>query len=197
MLRTGQAVNRTVLPDEWQPPFTLRADRTERPAPDRWGRFGRAANALAAIATTPDSNPPAVADAHDELARAAMELASQLDHAAPEQPRATGEVRCSFCERSNRHQEITRMISGPGINICDDCVSLCVEIIEDGRDRLNGSLVGAGAGTGPLPMVAPWRAPGGRGSGPRTRQGPPQHKGAPDGHHRPPAPAARGADDRA
>ncbi|MEJ2208871.1 MAG: ATP-dependent Clp protease ATP-binding subunit ClpX [Anaerolineae bacterium] len=41
---------------------------------------------------------------------------------------------CSFCNRS--HQEVDRLIAGPDdVYICDECVSLCVEILEEERER--------------------------------------------------------------
>ncbi len=37
---------------------------------------------------------------------------------------------CSFCHRSE--EEVKRLIAGPdGVNICDECVGLCVEILEE------------------------------------------------------------------
>ena len=40
-------------------------------------------------------------------------------------------LRCSFCGKSEK--ETHRMIQGPGgVRICDECVRLCMEIIEDG-----------------------------------------------------------------
>jgi len=37
---------------------------------------------------------------------------------------------CSFCQRSEH--EVKRLIAGPdGVNICDECVGLCVEILEE------------------------------------------------------------------
>ncbi len=37
---------------------------------------------------------------------------------------------CSFCHRSE--DEVQRLIAGPdGVNICDECVGLCVEILEE------------------------------------------------------------------
>ena len=36
-------------------------------------------------------------------------------------------IRCSFC---GKHQDqVKRMIAGPGVYICDECVNLCVEVI--------------------------------------------------------------------
>jgi hypothetical protein len=128
---TGQPVRPTVLSERWRPPFRLAAGCSERPESDRWPRFDRAADALAAIATTPGSQPDAVAGAHDELALAALQLAAHLEQLAPEQQQAGGATRCSFCGRSNKHPDIAKMIVGPGTNICSDCVSLCAEIIDE------------------------------------------------------------------
>ncbi|PWW62175.1 ClpX C4-type zinc finger protein [Actinokineospora spheciospongiae] len=36
-------------------------------------------------------------------------------------------VRCSFCRRS--HDEVDKVVAGPGIFICDGCVALAAEII--------------------------------------------------------------------
>ena len=41
---------------------------------------------------------------------------------------------CSFCQRG--HEEVDRLISGPdGVFICDECVALCVEILEEERQK--------------------------------------------------------------
>ena len=37
-------------------------------------------------------------------------------------------VHCSFCGKSQ--DQVTKMISGPGVYICDECVDLCMDIIE-------------------------------------------------------------------
>ncbi|MBQ5738852.1 MAG: ATP-dependent Clp protease ATP-binding subunit ClpX, partial [Oscillospiraceae bacterium] len=39
-------------------------------------------------------------------------------------------VRCSFCGKSEK--EANRMIQGPGVRICDDCVRLCMDILGEG-----------------------------------------------------------------
>jgi ATP-dependent Clp protease ATP-binding subunit ClpX len=42
----------------------------------------------------------------------------------------TGNQRCSFCRRA--HDEVNRLIAGPeGVFICDECVDLCREILEE------------------------------------------------------------------
>ena len=42
------------------------------------------------------------------------------------------ELRCSFCGKSER--EVHRMIQGPGVRICDECVRLCMDVLEDGYE---------------------------------------------------------------
>ena len=37
-------------------------------------------------------------------------------------------VRCSFCGKTQ--DEVDRLIAGPGVYICDECVELCVDIID-------------------------------------------------------------------
>ena len=41
-------------------------------------------------------------------------------------------LRCSFCGKSEK--ETHRMIQGPGVRICDECVQLCMSILNDGFD---------------------------------------------------------------
>ncbi|MGV9679915.1 ClpX C4-type zinc finger protein [Nocardia sp. NPDC003482] len=38
-------------------------------------------------------------------------------------------TRCSFCHK--RAPEVTQLIAGPGVHICDQCVDLCVLILKD------------------------------------------------------------------
>ena len=38
------------------------------------------------------------------------------------------QVCCSFCGKSQ--SQVKRMVAGPGVYICDECVALCQEIIE-------------------------------------------------------------------
>ena len=39
------------------------------------------------------------------------------------------ELRCSFC--SKEQESVKRLIAGPGVYICEECVELCKDIIED------------------------------------------------------------------
>ncbi|MDO4314673.1 MAG: ATP-dependent Clp protease ATP-binding subunit ClpX [Oscillospiraceae bacterium] len=46
-------------------------------------------------------------------------------------------LRCSFCGK--HEQQVHRMIQGPGVRICDECVQLCMSILNDGFDDAGGS----------------------------------------------------------
>jgi hypothetical protein len=39
------------------------------------------------------------------------------------------EVRCSFCAKASHH--VKKLIAGPGVYICDECVELCNDIVGD------------------------------------------------------------------
>ena len=39
-------------------------------------------------------------------------------------------LRCSFCGK--HESQVHRMIQGPGVRICDECVQLCMSILNDG-----------------------------------------------------------------
>ena len=39
-------------------------------------------------------------------------------------------LRCSFCGKHDN--QVHRMIQGPGVRICDECVNLCMSILDDG-----------------------------------------------------------------
>ena len=40
-----------------------------------------------------------------------------------------GPVKCTFCGKTQ--DEVHRIIAGPGVYICNECVELCREIIEE------------------------------------------------------------------
>ena len=42
-------------------------------------------------------------------------------------------LRCSFCGK--HEQQVHRMIQGPGVRICDECVQLCMSILDDGYNE--------------------------------------------------------------
>ena len=39
----------------------------------------------------------------------------------------TGNYRCSFCGKSQ--EEVKKLIAGPSVYICDECIELCNEIM--------------------------------------------------------------------
>ena len=39
------------------------------------------------------------------------------------------QLQCSFCGKSQR--QVRKLIAGPGVYICDECIDLCNEIIEE------------------------------------------------------------------
>ncbi|MFB9832233.1 ClpX C4-type zinc finger protein [Actinoallomurus acaciae] len=41
-------------------------------------------------------------------------------------------VRCSFCGKA--HTEVDKMVAGPGVHICNECIGLAEAIIEEYRD---------------------------------------------------------------
>ena len=43
-------------------------------------------------------------------------------------------VKCSFCGKYQ--EQVRRIIAGPGVFICDECISLCDEILEDELQEL-------------------------------------------------------------
>ena len=48
-------------------------------------------------------------------------------------------LRCSFCGK--HENQVHRMIQGPGVRICDECVQLCMSILNDGfEDASSGAL---------------------------------------------------------
>lgn len=40
---------------------------------------------------------------------------------------STAELRCSFCNKGQRY--VKKLLAGPNVNICDECVDICVDII--------------------------------------------------------------------
>lgn len=39
------------------------------------------------------------------------------------------QLKCSFCGKNQ--DQVRRLIAGPGVYICDECIELCSEIIAD------------------------------------------------------------------
>jgi len=45
-----------------------------------------------------------------------------------------GRVKCSFCGKPS--EEVGRMVTGPGVNICDECIAMCNEILHEDKSKL-------------------------------------------------------------
>ena len=39
------------------------------------------------------------------------------------------QLKCSFCGKSQ--EQVKRLVAGPGVYICDECIGLCSEIIDE------------------------------------------------------------------
>lgn len=46
---------------------------------------------------------------------------------------ATEPLRCSFCGKPST--EVNRLVAGPGVHICDECIALADSIIEEYRGK--------------------------------------------------------------
>ena len=57
-----------------------------------------------------------------------------------------GELRCSFCGKPQ--SQVRRLIAGPGVYICDECIKMCNDIMKDELlpDDFNEDLKGEGDG---------------------------------------------------
>jgi ATP-dependent Clp protease ATP-binding subunit ClpX len=47
--------------------------------------------------------------------------------------KSTATLTCSFCGKHQR--QVTKLVAGPGVYICDQCVDRCVEIIAQDRPK--------------------------------------------------------------
>ena len=50
-------------------------------------------------------------------------------------------IRCSFCGRGQ--DEVARLVSGPSVYICSECVKLCNDILEGELEREQPAAAGA------------------------------------------------------
>jgi ATP-dependent Clp protease ATP-binding subunit ClpX len=46
------------------------------------------------------------------------------------------ELRCSFCGKAQ--SEVQKLIAGPGIYICNECVGICDQILKDDEGKNSG-----------------------------------------------------------
>jgi ATP-dependent Clp protease ATP-binding subunit ClpX len=62
-----------------------------------------------------------------------------------------GNLTCSFCGKSQR--EVKKLIAGPSVYICDECIDLCNDIIREEGQK--GPAAGAGVGPGGSSLPKP------------------------------------------
>ena len=90
-----------------------------------WQLFDRSFETMLATLDDPGADLPAYATAFDRLADAADAVADALHDSDINAALAS----CTFC--GNRSQQVRRLIAGPEVLICDQCVSTCVTVLED------------------------------------------------------------------
>jgi ClpX C4-type zinc finger len=119
----GIAPQRVKAKDEWEPPHELHAD-TPRPGPVKhWQALDRAFQGLLAVLDAPDASFAQHAAAYEKVATATDQISETLANAT------NLDLTCSFCGKSRK--QIGKLIAGPSVHICDECVDLCVEILEE------------------------------------------------------------------
>jgi ATP-dependent Clp protease ATP-binding subunit ClpX len=69
----------------------------------------------------------------------------------PREKRGTslGRVKCSFCGKSS--EEVGRMVTGPGVNICDECIGMCNEILVEDKSKIAPGVSPSAKGKLPIP----------------------------------------------
>jgi len=59
-------------------------------------------------------------------------------------------LQCSFCQKS--HREVKKLVAGPHVHICDECVAMCVDAMASSRtpnpDQASGETAGIDATCG-------------------------------------------------
>jgi hypothetical protein len=70
-----------------------------------------------------------ILSARIEAARAREPGAPPLAPAAEHEPPQKATLYCSFCRKSQH--DVRRLIAGPAVFICDECVALCDDIVDD------------------------------------------------------------------
>ena len=131
-LRDGQDAGLTAAPHhvsaDWRPPWELRRDSPRLPV-IAWQLLDRAFDQLTAALDDPNANLHTRASAFEQLAKAAREVAKQLENDDGQRELSSELARCAFCGK--RARDVRKIITGPTSAICDECVDLCVEILDD------------------------------------------------------------------
>lgn len=112
--------------EDWQPPVELHAENALRPgAIESWQALDRSFQGLLAALDDPDASFAHHAAAYETVATATDTITEALANATGTDL-APG---CSFCGKPR--PKLRKLIAGPGVYICDECVALCVEILEE------------------------------------------------------------------
>lgn len=119
------------LESDWKPPWDLRRD-TPRVPVAAWQRMDRALDRLAAVVDAPGGDPAAHAAVYDELAAAGRAVAEQLAAAGRHEDEvkySSATAVCGYCGKPAA--KVRKVIAGPLLAICDECIALCVELLDD------------------------------------------------------------------
>jgi hypothetical protein len=112
--------------DDWQPPVELHAENALRPgAIESWQALDRSFQGLLATLDDPDASFAHHAAAYETVATATDTITEALANATGTDLAAG----CSFCGKPR--PQLRKLIAGPGVYVCDECVALCVEILEE------------------------------------------------------------------
>jgi ClpX C4-type zinc finger len=111
--------------DDWQPPVELHTETLRPGAVESWQALDRSFQGLLAALDDPDASFAGHAAAYETVAAATDKVTEALANATSVDL-ATG---CSFCGKPR--PQLRRLIDGPGVYVCDECVALCVEILEE------------------------------------------------------------------
>ena len=122
-----RAAARRVNPD-WRPPWELRRERPRVPI-IAWQLLDRRFEQLAAVMDDPNADLRARADAYGQLGKAARQVAEQLGSEGERRELSSALARCGFCGK--RARDVHKIIAGPTTAICDECVHLCVDALND------------------------------------------------------------------
>lgn len=63
-----------------------------------------------------------------------------------------GRLICSFCGKTQK--EVRKLIAGPGVYICDECIDLCNDIIDEEKEREASSIKGSLVVPKPMDIAA-------------------------------------------
>ena len=65
-------------------------------------------------------------------------------------------VTCSFCGKPA--EQVEKMITGAGVHICNECVTMCHRILQEDLARTKKAALSADIGSKPLPLPSEIKA---------------------------------------